>query len=297
MISAPDICRVLCTALFAALVSMATSVAGAQPEDVRIVVYQSYDFRDSSRGTYQIIDNFDLPVLDIVEDMIFAMGGNVVDAGDDETHLAEIRVSINGRALGMRYTEWENQYYYTGVRLYGSVTLVAKSSGYYYRTFSSLTPAPFSVGDFDPGYDQPYHAPFLATLNEFDGLIRALADVMAEAWGIKAIIPMTDDADVTARADVVNLLGDFGDPVVVPDLIDVLETDYSYIVRWQAAWALGRIGDQRAVSHLIDSLTDEARDVRWFAAWSLREITGQTFGPDHAAWAGWWAEQGNQTGG
>jgi hypothetical protein len=42
---------------------------------------------------------------------------------------------------------------------------------------------------------------------------------------------------------------------------------------------------------LIQALRDWDEDVRWAAAWVLKEITGQDFGQDAAAWQQWWEEQ------
>ena len=43
-------------------------------------------------------------------------------------------------------------------------------------------------------------------------------------------------------------------------------------VRWEAAKALGQIGDKNAVKALVDSLEDNEFDVRWLAAEALTNI-------------------------
>ncbi|MEE8274718.1 MAG: HEAT repeat domain-containing protein, partial [Alphaproteobacteria bacterium] len=46
--------------------------------------------------------------------------------------------------------------------------------------------------------------------------------------------------------------------------------------RREAAWALGRLGEGRAVAPLRRALADADPDVRWFAAWALARITGRS---------------------
>jgi len=61
-----------------------------------------------------------------------------------------------------------------------------------------------------------------------------------------------------------------GEPAVEP-LINALKDEASS-VRWEAAGALGEIGDERAVEPLINALKDEDSDVRWKAAEALVKI-------------------------
>ncbi|MDE3058176.1 MAG: HEAT repeat domain-containing protein [Bacteroidota bacterium] len=54
----------------------------------------------------------------------------------------------------------------------------------------------------------------------------------------------------------------------VQPLIKALNND-DEIVRWEAAKALGEIGDRSAAEALVQALTDKSFDVRWVAAESL----------------------------
>ncbi len=56
----------------------------------------------------------------------------------------------------------------------------------------------------------------------------------------------------------------------IPQLIETLDTDAN--LRWDAAWALGKIADRTAVPHLIQALNDENPNVRKRVAYSLGEI-------------------------
>lgn len=285
------LCRALLVTLIAGAAFLVPSVSDAQTEDVEIVINQTYNFREPPELTYKAIDNFELPLLDTIEDMVFATGRDVVAADDGTPAQTIIDVTVEGWAMNRIYLERDGQHLYTGAVLDGDVMLRTSSGISYHREFYSVAPMPFQLPTVDPGYDKPHNAPFSEAFEKPDGLSRALAEMMVEAWGVQAVVPAAYDAGAMVRVDVVNLLGDIGDPVVIPDLIDILETDSNDDVRWQAAWSLGRIGDQQALSHLIEALNDESQDVRWFAAWSLREITGETFGADYDAWADWWAEQ------
>jgi HEAT repeat protein len=57
-----------------------------------------------------------------------------------------------------------------------------------------------------------------------------------------------------------------------------------------ACYALGALGDKRAVPVLIKLLDD--KDVMSQARQALETLTGQKLGDDPAAWAKWWDEQG-----
>jgi HEAT repeat protein len=57
----------------------------------------------------------------------------------------------------------------------------------------------------------------------------------------------------------------------VEGLIEALKDEDSN-VRWRVAYALGEIGDRRAVEPLIEALKDKDSDVRWQAAEALEKI-------------------------
>lgn len=76
------------------------------------------------------------------------------------------------------------------------------------------------------------------------------------------------DSDI--RQDAIGALIEIGKPAIEP-LIKALKAD-DWEVRKSAAWALGKIGDERAVEPLIEVLGDKDVDVRYIAAWALTEI-------------------------
>jgi len=57
----------------------------------------------------------------------------------------------------------------------------------------------------------------------------------------------------------------------VPSLIEALKSEH-YLMRWEAAKALGEIGDPDAASALVKVLEDEQFDVRWLAAEGLTKM-------------------------
>ena len=57
----------------------------------------------------------------------------------------------------------------------------------------------------------------------------------------------------------------------VPGLLEALE-DPAPEVRYRAAWALGKIGDLRAIDPLIRAFNDNDSYVQWSAAEALAEI-------------------------
>lgn len=278
-------------ALLAVLSCLIAGGAKAQTGYVAVEISQYYDYRAPSERAYQVIENFELPLLDVVEDMVFATGRDVVDVDPSNDRQTTIEIDVEGRALSRNYFEADGRHLYTGAQISGEVLLITETGVYYHRRFTSLIPMPFSLAVVNLGYDQPHNAPFDKALDRANGFARAVAEVMIAAWGVEAVIPVVFDAGAPARADVANLLGDIGDTVAVPDLIDVLLLDDEEQVRREAAWSLGRIGDDRAIPDLIDALNDSSGDVRWFVAWSLRTLTGEDYGPDYETWSDWWAEQ------
>ena len=79
---------------------------------------------------------------------------------------------------------------------------------------------------------------------------------------------------------------------VVPELIVVLQDQRKDPeVRKNAAEALGKIKDPRAVEPLIATLKDKDSEVRWHAAEALEKITKEHFGREVAKWEEWLKKQ------
>lgn len=270
---------------------------GSRADDVLLVVEQSYDYRIPPDQGFHQLENFELPVLETAEDMVFEAGFDLAEPETAGEGTYTIEVWLEGRALGRTYFEADGAYLYTGASVNGAVLLKGPGGKSYYQEFQNVTPMPFTLATVNLGYDKPQNAPFNDAFERPNGFARALAEVMVSAWGVESVIPSVHVAEVPVRADIASLLGDLDDPVVVPDLMDVLALDDSERVRREAAWSLGRLGDQIAIDALIEGLQDPSDDVRWFSSWSLREITGQTFGKDYDAWSTWWAAEGDQIGG
>ena len=66
-------------------------------------------------------------------------------------------------------------------------------------------------------------------------------------------------------------LGRLGDKRAVDPLIKALADDDFY-VRWGAVWALGRLGDKRAADPLVKALADKVSNVRKAAAEALEQL-------------------------
>ena len=96
--------------------------------------------------------------------------------------------------------------------------------------------------------------------------------------------------DPEVRKNAAEALGKIKDPRAVEPLITALKDEYSE-VRWHAAWSLGEIQDPRAVEPLIEALKDEDSGVRLSAAWSLEKITKEHFGREVAKWEEWLKKQ------
>ena len=277
-------------ALAMALATYALPATAVRAEVVQVVIDQIYQFRKPSQITYEEIEDFELPVLDLVEDMMFAAGMDMIYADEPDDPDAVITVTIRGRALGGTYLEPVKSFLYTGAQLDGEVKLQAAGGSLAKSNFLSKTQRQFRL-TINLGYEYPQNAPFATTLEMPGGFVESVARVMYEVWGVEAIVPSLYENQPFIRASVAKLLGDIEDPSVTGDLIDVLEFDDSDRARWEAAWSLGRIGDEQAIPALIEALNDTSEDVRWFSSWSLRTLTGEEFDPDYDTWSDWWAEQ------
>ena len=283
--------RIFCLAAAATLVAGVLPLRAAEtPALVRIEIEQSYEFRRASTLSYETIEGYELPVGDLVEDMLFAAGIDTLLPGDEGEADAVLRVVVEGRAIGGGYLEPVKDYLYTGARVAGQIAISQPGEEPVVTRFVSETQRPFRLA-FNLGYEDPANAPFDTTLLQPGGFVRELAAAVARIWGIEAVAPSLFERDPALRYNVASLLGDIGDATVVPDLVDAL-ADENERVRWEAAWSLGRIGDPAAIPDLIAMLEDESDDVRWFASWSLRTITGQDFGPDRETWQAWAETQG-----
>lgn len=281
-------CRLLQALLAAVIVAAAAGGSRAHAQTVLIVVDQVYEYREPSQITYSTIDDFDLPALALAEDMLFAADIDVVYPEDGGSYDALLEITIRGRALGSSYYQPVRAYLYTGAQLDGAVMLTSSGGQTARSNFLNETQRQFEL-TINLGYEDPRNAPFVTTLEQPGGLVDSLARVFHQTWGIETLVPSLFEHEPVIRSSVAKYLGDVGDPSVTPDLIEVLIYDDDERARWEAAWSLGRLGDEQAIPSLIEALQDSSDDVRWFSSWSLRTITGENFGPDHEAWTTWLA--------
>ncbi|MEZ4709785.1 MAG: HEAT repeat domain-containing protein [Caldilineaceae bacterium] len=72
------------------------------------------------------------------------------------------------------------------------------------------------------------------------------------------VLPLLKDVDEYIRHNLCTKLCYYGDYQAVNALIDVLNNDQSNDVRLMAAVALGRIGDKRAIPHLLNTIAHDS---------------------------------------
>jgi HEAT repeat protein len=78
------------------------------------------------------------------------------------------------------------------------------------------------------------------------------------------------DPDKNVRKSAAEILGEAG-PTVVEPLVAALREE-NVLVRSNAAWALGKIGDVSIVPHIIPLLKDSYPDARRITLWALGEL-------------------------
>lgn len=91
------------------------------------------------------------------------------------------------------------------------------------------------------------------------------------------------------RRSLAHLLGLRKDPRAVRSLTRCLNYGTGDPgVAAEAAWALGQIGDARAIPALMNVVNDANPGVRTAATAALQLLTGEDFGANHARWVAWW---------
>ncbi|MGD8815301.1 MAG: HEAT repeat domain-containing protein [Anaerolineales bacterium] len=122
-----------------------------------------------------------------------------------------------------------------------------------------------------------------------DSAVQALAQIGAPAMEpLKSALEHSKLVEV--RAGVAEALGEIGDPQAIDRLLASL-WDSKPIVRSMAAQALAKIGEP-AVPRLIRILELHGKHAPIATADALKQIMGQDFRDDAAAWKQWWEEHG-----
>ena len=120
---------------------------------------------------------------------------------------------------------------------------------------------------------KPAVEPLIKELKDKDRNVRSCAVTVLGNIGdpraVEPLIQALQDKDSDVQRNAREALEKIGKLAVEP-LIQALKHENSKVIRWSAAWALGYIGDPRAIEPLIQALEDE--DVRVAAAGALVEI-------------------------
>ena len=117
--------------------------------------------------------------------------------------------------------------------------------------------------------------PLMEALHDEDGMVRKKAIKVLMRKGkpaIEALLYMLNSEDYTLQYNAAEALGKIGDRKAVEYLIEALNGRRYIIVRLNAIEALGKIGDKRAVEPLINLLQDKERAVRKYAAQALGNL-------------------------
>lgn len=117
-------------------------------------------------------------------------------------------------------------------------------------------------------------------------LRKALTDRSPYVRGI-AVSALGELKAVKAYDEIVALTGDIGDPPggKAPGTLDCIP----FYPGNSACYALGALGEKKAVPVLIARLSD--KNFRQAAKLALESLTGEKFGDDAAKWTEWWKEQ------
>lgn len=104
------------------------------------------------------------------------------------------------------------------------------------------------------------------------------------------IYALKNNKDPFIRKDAAFAMGKIGNPKAVDALIEALN-DQEPKVRCNSSWALGKINDNRAVQPLINLLArDKHEEVVPAVTTALMTITMEMLGEDPNEWQKWWQE-------
>jgi HEAT repeat protein len=103
------------------------------------------------------------------------------------------------------------------------------------------------------------------------GLFGTDVKKLKESRNVEGLIFALRDKDPTVQYDAAEALGDIGDERAVEPLLTAFKNDETGGVRWKAAEALSKLGTY-SVAGLIGALQHDDDDVRWKAAIALGEI-------------------------
>jgi HEAT repeat protein len=95
---------------------------------------------------------------------------------------------------------------------------------------------------------------------------------------LESLMDELASSDGMSRQKARESLVDLGKPAV-PSLIQALQDSKSHQLRWEAAKALGAIGDAQSVPLLVKVLGDEDADVAWLAAEALKKFGKSAWPP------------------
>ena len=95
---------------------------------------------------------------------------------------------------------------------------------------------------------------------------------------LESLMDMLAGKDGMIRQKARESLVALGKPAVL-SLIKVLQNSTSDQVRWEAAKALGAIGDTRSIAPLVKALADSDSDVEWLAAEALSKFKRTAWPP------------------
>jgi HEAT repeat protein len=105
------------------------------------------------------------------------------------------------------------------------------------------------------------------TISESISGVKAREPAKGAPRSLETLIVDLSSRDDGVRVKARNSLVALG-KTAVPPLIEALKNK-NYLMRWEAAKALGEIGDPEAAPALVNSLEDEEFDVRWLAGEGL----------------------------
>lgn len=247
-------------------------------------VYLSYTPRDQPFAEY-LLDRLEGAGIRAVVDGERLRAGldwcEDIDRAIDDAYAVIVIMSPSAKLSESVTYEWT---YALGIRKC-IIPILLKPAGIQLHPQLSMLPTLDFTGDFAPWEDLIEYLREAEIEYNADRLVGALHHpawetrmVVAEILGDRgdpAVIPALAEAlydgYVEVRLSAVKALAKLEHPAAVPYLAEALHNNAAD-ARIASAWALGKIGDPGAASSLVRALRDPDTRIRWNAAWALGEI-------------------------
>ena len=122
-------------------------------------------------------------------------------------------------------------------------------------------------------------------------VLARLLDPQTGSSALSMLYAGLEDPEPKVRLHVVLAIGALQDPTAYGRLVDIYSNDESPLIRSSAAFALGKLGEFKAIPRLVDGLTSKHAVIRDTCHFALLMIAGEDLGTGPHEWMTWYNAQ------